>query len=56
VSRGFFYQEGEYYEETLTLVIEEIFPVFVKKTRTMISIQYEFQGGAVPVFEIELPP
>jgi hypothetical protein len=30
VSRGFSQQEGEDYDETLTPVIEEIVPVFVK--------------------------
>jgi hypothetical protein len=44
VSRGFSQQEGEYYDETLAPVIEEIVPVFVKTTRTtMIMIQYEIQ-------------
>jgi hypothetical protein len=39
VSRGFSQQEGEDYDETLSLVIEEIVPVFVKTTKTtMISI------------------
>jgi hypothetical protein len=42
VSRGFSQQEGEDYDETLTPVIEEIVPVFMKTTRTtMIHIQYE---------------
>jgi hypothetical protein len=35
---------GEYYDETLAPLIEEIVPVFVKTTRTtMILIQYETQ-------------
>jgi hypothetical protein len=34
VSKGFSQQEGEDYEETLTPVIEEIVPVFMKTTRT----------------------
>jgi hypothetical protein len=34
VSRGFSQQEGEDYDETLTPVIEEIVPVFLKTTRT----------------------
>jgi hypothetical protein len=42
VSRGFSQQEGEDYDETLALVIEEIVPIFVKTTiTTMILIQYE---------------
>jgi hypothetical protein len=39
VSRGFSQQEGEDYDETLTPVIEEIVPIFMKTTRkTMIHI------------------
>jgi hypothetical protein len=34
VSRGFSQQEGEDDDETLTPVIEEIVPVFMKTTRT----------------------
>jgi hypothetical protein len=34
VSRGFSQQEGEDYDETLTPVIEEIVPIFMKTTRT----------------------
>jgi hypothetical protein len=34
VSRGFSYQEGEDYDETLTPVIEEIVPIFMKTTKT----------------------
>jgi hypothetical protein len=34
VSRGFSQQEGEDYDETLTPIIEEIVPVFMKTTRT----------------------
>jgi hypothetical protein len=34
VSRGFSQQEGEDYDETLTPVIEEIVPVFMKTTKT----------------------
>jgi hypothetical protein len=34
VSRVFSHQEGEEYNETLTLVIEEIVIVFMKTTRT----------------------
>jgi hypothetical protein len=44
VSRGFSQQEGEDYDETLSPVIEEIVPVFMKiAITTMISIQYEIQ-------------
>jgi hypothetical protein len=39
VSRGFSQQEGEDYDETLTPVIEEIVPIFMKTTgTTMIHI------------------
>jgi hypothetical protein len=34
MSRGFSQQEGEDYDETLTPVIEEIVPVFMKTTKT----------------------
>jgi hypothetical protein len=34
VSRGFSQQEGEDYDDTLTPVIEEIVPIFMKKNRT----------------------
>jgi hypothetical protein len=34
VSKGFSQQEREDYDETLTPVIEEIVPVFMKTTRT----------------------
>jgi hypothetical protein len=34
VSRGFSQQEGEDYDETLTPIIEEIVPIFMKTTRT----------------------
>jgi hypothetical protein len=34
VSKGFSQQEGEDYDETVTPVIEEILPVFMKTTRT----------------------
>jgi hypothetical protein len=34
VSRGFSQQEGEDYDETLTPVIEEIVPMFMKTTKT----------------------
>jgi hypothetical protein len=34
VSRGFSQQEGEDYDETVTPVIEEIVPIFMKTTRT----------------------
>jgi hypothetical protein len=34
VSRGFSQQEGEDYDETLTPVIEEIVPIFMKTTKT----------------------
>jgi hypothetical protein len=45
VSRGFSQQEGEDYDETPTPVFEEIFPVFMKTSRTtMILIEYEIQG------------
>jgi hypothetical protein len=45
VSRGFSQQGGEDYDETLTPVMEEIVPVFMKTTKTtMIHIQYEMQG------------
>jgi len=39
VSKGFSQQEGEDYDETLTPVIKEIVPIFMKTTRTtMIDI------------------
>jgi hypothetical protein len=45
LSRGFSQQEREDYDDTLTLVIEEIVPEFVKEIRiTMIQIQYEIKG------------
>jgi hypothetical protein len=34
MSRGFSQPEGEDYDKTLTPVIEEIVPVFMKTTRT----------------------
>jgi hypothetical protein len=34
VSKGFSQQEGEDYDETLTPVIEEIVPIFMKTTTT----------------------
>jgi hypothetical protein len=34
VSKGFSQQEGEYYDETLTPVIEKIVPIFMNTTRT----------------------
>jgi hypothetical protein len=53
VSRGFYQQEGEDYDETLTLVIGEIVPVFMKTTRTtMIHIYYEMQGGKSPYLKL----
>jgi hypothetical protein len=53
VSRGFSQQEGEYYEETLTLVIEEMVPVFMKTTRTtMIHIEYEMHGDKSPYLKL----
>ena len=55
MSRGFSQQEGEDYDGTLTPVIEEIVPVFMKTTRTtMIQIQYEIQGEQAPYLRIEL--
>jgi hypothetical protein len=38
VSRGLSQQEGEDYDETLTPVIEEIVPVFMKTSRTTMAI------------------
>jgi hypothetical protein len=38
VSRGFSQQEGEDYDETLTPVIEEIVPVFMKTSKTTMTI------------------
>jgi hypothetical protein len=53
VSRGFSQQEGEDYDETLTPIIEEIVPVFMKTTRTtMINIQYEMQGVKSPYLKL----
>jgi hypothetical protein len=34
VSREFSQQEGEDYDDTLTPIIEEIVPIFMKTTRT----------------------
>ena len=53
MSRGFSQQEGEDYDKTLTPVIEEIVPVFMKTTRTtMIHIQYEMQGEQSPYLKL----
>jgi hypothetical protein len=53
VSIGFSQQEGEDYDETLTLVIEEIVPVFIKTTRiTMIHIYYEMYGEQSPYLKL----
>jgi hypothetical protein len=53
VSRGLSQQEGEDYDETLTLVIEQIVLVFMKTTRTtMIDIKYEMQGKKSPYLKL----
>jgi hypothetical protein len=53
VFRGFPQQERENYDETLTPVIKEIVPVFMKKTKTtMIHIQYEMQGERSPYLKL----
>jgi hypothetical protein len=49
--RGFSQQEGEDYDETLTPVIEEIIPVFMKTTRT--TMIHEMQGEQSPYLKIE---
>jgi hypothetical protein len=49
--RGFSQQEGEDSDETLTPVIEEIIPVFMKTTRT--TMIHEMQGEKSPYLKIE---
>jgi hypothetical protein len=49
--RGLSQQEGEDYDETLTPVIEEIIPVFMKTTRT--TMIHEMQGEKSPYLKIE---
>ena len=50
VSRGFSQQEGEYYDETLTLVIEEIVPDNQNNHDSYIVWD---AGGEIPIFKIE---
>jgi hypothetical protein len=38
VSRGFSQQKGEDYDKTLTPVIEEVVPVFMKTTKTTMTV------------------